>query len=152
MCDRQKGKNGLAGDDSFVSCESWGVAWFGRVSTERKKVEFVRKEHRALAWEGWSAFPPISPHNNHSGEVAAKATALKEETVTSCDAAAYTWHSSIYWIIAFNMVIWPGHSSFDILYSSLVYIFWAWSKSLSIIWHPFTLALRHHHETVSSIV
>lgn len=27
--------------------------------------------------------------------MAAKATALIEETVTSCDAAAYTWHSSI---------------------------------------------------------
>lgn len=54
------------------------------------KAGFVRKELCALAWEGWSAFPPTSRHNNHSGKVAASATTLIEEAVTSCDTAAYT--------------------------------------------------------------
>lgn len=89
MCESQKGKNALAGDDSLVSCECTGkgMTW---AREKKKKAEFVRKEQCALAWKGWSAFPPTSPHNNHSGEVAAKAAARMEETVTSCDAAAYT--------------------------------------------------------------
>lgn len=75
--------------------------------------------------------------------MAAKATTLIEETVTSCDTAAYTWHSSI--TTFFNAVSWPGHSSLDTHLRPIVII-------LSGIWHPFTLALRHHHITVSSIV
>lgn len=109
--------------------------WLGRVSTDRRKkkkkkkgADFVRKALCASAWEGWSAFPPTSPpRNNHSGEVAAKAAALIEETVTSCDAAAYTWHSSI---------------TYGVRRSSLRILFICgrarW-KSLSIIWRPFYL-------------
>ncbi len=98
----------------LVLCECTG---------RRKKAEFVRKQHCALAWEGRSAFPPACPHNNHSGEVAAKAAALIEETMTSCDAAAYTWHSSITelshltlcserdtWVLIYSSVAELGHS------------------------------------------
>lgn len=41
------------------------------------------------------SLPPTSPHNNHLGSVAAKAAALPEETMSSWDTAAYTWHSGI---------------------------------------------------------
>lgn len=75
-----------------VNAERGGMTWACKYRQEGKKeADFVRKALCASAWEGWSTFPPTSPpRNNHSGDVAAKAAALIEETVTSCDAAAYT--------------------------------------------------------------
>lgn len=87
MCDGRRGERAPAGDDSSVSCERTR----GRDSLGvRGEAEYLRKELCASAREGWSAFPPASPHSNRSGEVAAKAAALIEETMSSCDAAAFS--------------------------------------------------------------
>lgn len=105
-----------------------GMAWFGGVSTERRegeKADFVRIEYCALAWKGWSTFPPTSLHNNHSAQVAAKAAALIEETVTSCDAAAYTWHSSI--TESLHSILWSDQ---DIQTSILTIHLWSTCSQL----------------------
>ena len=64
--------------------------------------------------------------------MAAKAAALMEETVTSCDAAAYTWHSSITYGVRR-----PDPSVRAAVWLSICGR--ARWKSLSIIWHPFYL-------------
>lgn len=79
-----------------------------------------------------SCFPP---HKHHSGEVAAKATALTEETMTSCDAAAYTWHSSITELLH---SVWCADLDIQAL-SSVVFMSSAWLNPYPIIWHPFYL-------------
>lgn len=61
----------------------------------------------------------------------------------------HLWHSCLHLTLQhhriFSAVSWPRHSSLNNhLRLSVV--------TLSSIWHPFTLPLRHHHDTVSSIV
>lgn len=124
-----KRKKRIAGDDSSVSWECTGR----RKRWRREEVEFVRKQQCSSAREGRSASPPTYPHNNHSAKVAAKATALIEENRDQL------WRSCLHltllhhWIIAFSVVSWLGRSCLDIFICG-----GAWSKSLSIIWHPFT--------------
>ena len=70
------------------------TAWFhvNEDKKKRHKVEFVKKKKTSVLELGEEClvFSPASPDNNHPGEVAAKAAALIEETVTSCEAAAST--------------------------------------------------------------
>lgn len=136
MCDRRKGKNAFAGDDSSISCES--------TKEKKKKKSWICKK-RALCLSlgrvvSLSYYFPSQSSFWRSGCQSRNAYKGNRD---------HLWHSCLHLTLQhhriFIAVSWPRHSSLNNhLRLSVV--------TLSSIWHPFTLPLRHHRDTASSIV